>query len=48
VARIRLDGDWRSAGVMSSLYFTSEIEASAFQFPTVDRVEVYIGDKIFN
>ncbi len=48
VAKIILTGKWYPDGDMSGLFFKKEIEAAAKQFPTIDKVKVYINNDIFD
>lgn len=47
-AIVRLKGQWHGFGDMSSLYFKREIEAAAFQYPSVKSIKVLQDGKIFD
>ena len=48
VAKIKLNGSWRPVGDMSSYYFSLLVDAAAFQYNSVDKVEVYMNNALFD
>lgn len=48
IARIFLEGDFIAAGDLSGAFMRNNINQTAFQFDTVDTVEVYVNDQFFD
>ncbi len=48
VAKVRLSRSWLPDGDMSGYVFRRLIDAAAFQYPNIDRVEVYINGNPFD
>ena len=48
VARIFLTGSWFPAGDLSGAYMRNNINEAAFQFDSVQSIEVYLNDNLFD
>lgn len=48
VARLFLSGSWYPAGDLSGAYMRHNINETAFQYDSVDTIEVYLNDNLFD
>ena len=48
LAKLNLEGNWYPNGDMSAYYFIRLINTAAFQYPSVDKIVVYLNGKVFD